>query len=194
MMIRSFVAIDLPDATKNQLQAVVQQLRNQAPRDSVRWTRITGVHLTLQFLGDVKQSDLPRIKEALAQVGQRHAPFEFSVGGVGCFPNTRRPRVLWVGVQEPSGTLAALQRDVGQSLAPLGFEPEKRRFHPHLTLGRVKRGVRSGDLRRLGEVIVTAGVGELDRVGADSFRLMRSELRPSGAIYSSLAMVELSKT
>jgi 2'-5' RNA ligase len=194
MMIRSFIAIDLPDSTKNQLQAVVQQLRDQVPHDSVRWTRITGIHLTLQFLGDVKQSDLPQIEEVLAQVGQRHAPFEFGVGGVGCFPNTRRPRVLWVGIQEQSGALAALQRDVAKSLTPLGFEPEKRSFHPHLTLGRVKRGVRSGDLRRLGEVIVTAGVGELDRVQTDSFRLMRSELRPSGAIYSSLAVVELSKT
>ncbi len=193
-MIRSFVAIDLPGSSKTKLKAVAQQLRDQVPRDSVRWTRVTGVHLTLKFLGDVKQSDLPQIKSVLAQVGQRHAPFEFTIGGVGCFPNTRRPRVLWVGLQEESGALAALQRDVDQSLVPLGFEPEKRRFHPHLTLGRVKRGVSSGDLRRLGQIIVTAGVGELDRVQTASLRLMRSELRSSGALYSSLAAVDLSKT
>ncbi len=193
-MIRSFVAIDLPGLTKARLKAVAQQLRGQVPRDSVRWTRITGVHLTLKFLGDVNQSDLPQIKQALAQVGQRHAPFEFTIGGVGCFPNTRRPRVVWVGLQEESGVLAALQRDVDQSLVPLGFEPEKRRFHPHLTLGRVKRGIPSGDLRRLGQVLVVSGIGELDRVQATSLRLMRSELRSSGALYSSLAAVDLSKT
>ncbi len=193
-MIRSFVAIDLPNSTKTRLKAVSQQLRRRVPRDSVRWSRVTGIHLTLKFLGDVAQGDLPQIKDVLAQVGQRHAPFEFTVGGVGCFPNTKRPRVLWVGLEEESGNLAALQRDVVQSLAPLGFEPEKRRFHPHLTLGRVKRGVPSGDLRRLGQVIVTAGTGELDRVQAASFHLMRSELRPSGALYSSLAAVAISLT
>lgn len=191
MMIRSFVAIDLPDSTKDVLEGISQRLRRRVPRDSVRWSRVAGIHLTLQFLGNVPESDLPQIKDVLAQVGQRHAPFSFSVGGVGCFPNVRKPRVVWVGVQEESGAMAALQRDVVKSLAPLGFEPEKRAFRPHLTLGRVKRGVRSADLRHLGEVIASAGIGELDHIQVASFRLMRSDLRPSGAVYTPLAVLEL---
>ncbi|MGD9100803.1 MAG: RNA 2',3'-cyclic phosphodiesterase [Anaerolineae bacterium] len=191
MMIRSFVAIDLPDSTKSVLDETAQRLRRQAPQRSVRWSRVTGIHLTLKFLGDVAESDLPRVEDVLAQIGQRHAPFALTVGGVGCFPNLKRPRVVWVGVQEESGALAALQRDVVKGLVPLGFEPEKRAFHPHLTLGRAKRGVRPADLRRLGEVIAAAEVGELDNIQVASFRLMRSDLRPSGAVYTSLAAVGL---
>jgi len=126
-------------------------------------------------------------------VGRRHTPFTFTVGGVGCFPNLRRPGVVWVGVQEDSGALAALQRAVEKGLKPLGFEAERRAFHPHLTLGRTRKGIHSFDQRRLGEVIAAAGVGELAQVHATSFRLMRSDLRPDGAIYSAMAEFPLGK-
>jgi len=192
-MIRSFVAIELPTTTRTALQDVAERLRRQAPPDSVRWTRVEGIHLTLQFLGDVAEANLPHIKAALAEVGRRHTPFTFTVGGVGCFPNLRRPGVVWVGVQEESGALAALQRAVEKSLKPLGFEAERRAFHPHLTLGRTRKGIHSFDQRRLGEVIAAAGVGELAQVHATSFRLMRSDLRPDGAIYSAMAEFPLGK-
>jgi 2'-5' RNA ligase len=190
-MIRSFIAIDLPDSSKAALEELGQRLRRQVPHDSVRWSRVAGIHLTLQFLGDVAEGDLPGIKTALAAVGEQHAPFTFTIGGLGCFPNTRRPRVVWVGVQEETGALAALQRDVEKSLLPLGFKPEKRAFHPHLTLGRTRRDVRPADQRRLGELVSSAGVGELDRVHVASLRLMRSDLRPDGAIYTALAVFDL---
>jgi 2'-5' RNA ligase len=190
-MIRSFIAINLPDVTKDALTKVGQRLRRRAPYDSVRWSKVSGIHLTLKFLGDVAPSDLPAIKSVLAEVATRHTRFRFTIGGVGCFPNVRRPRVVWVGVEEETGALAALQRDVEQSLVPLGFEPEKRAFHPHLTLGRTQRNVRSADLRRLGELIATAGVGELGQVHVSAFHLMRSDLRPQGAIYTALASFAL---
>jgi 2'-5' RNA ligase len=190
-MIRCFVAIDLPNSTRNALRQVGERLRGRAPHDSVRWVRVEGVHLTLKFLGNVAETDLPEIKAALARVARQHGPFAFTVGGVGCFPNVRRPRVVWVGVEEETGSLAALQRDVEKGLIPLGFEAEKRAFHPHLTLGRTRRGLRSGDQRRLGEIIAAAGVGELDRIQVDSYRLIRSDLRPSGAVYTPLAGFEL---
>jgi 2'-5' RNA ligase len=154
---------------------------------------VEGIHLTLKFLGNVAESDLPAIKAALAQIGQQHAPFAFTVGGLGCFPNVRRPRVVWVGIQEQTGTLAGLQRDVEKGLVPLGFEAEKRAFHPHLTLGRTKRGLRSADQRRLGEILAGVEVGELDRINVESFHLMRSDLRPSGAVYTALATFDLSR-
>jgi 2'-5' RNA ligase len=190
-MIRCFVAIDLPDSTKNALRQVGERLRGRAPHHSVRWVRVEGVHLTLKFLGDVAETDLPEIKAALARVARQHGPFAFTVGGVGCFPNVRRPRVVWVGVKEETGSLAAVQRDVEKGLIPLGFEPEKRAFHPHLTLGRTRRGLRSGDQRRLGEIVTAAGVGELDSIQVDSYKLIRSDLRPSGAVYTPLAAFEL---
>lgn len=190
-MIRSFVAVDLPEAARDVLREIGEQLGSQVPGGSVRWTRVSNVHLTLKFLGDVAETDLPEIKAVLAQVGQRHAPFTFTVGGAGCFPNLKRPRVVWVGIREGTGALAALQRDVEKSLVPLGFKPEKRAFHPHLTLGRTRRGVRSSDLGRVGEVVAAANVGELGQVRVKSFRLMRSDLHPDGAIYTSLAVCAL---
>ncbi len=190
-MIRSFVAIHLPDAAREVLGQISEQLSLEVPGGSVRWTRVSAVHLTLKFLGDVAEADLPQIKAALATVGQRHAPFTFTVAGAGCFPNLNRPRVVWVGIQEQTGSLAALQRDVEESLAPLGFKPERRAYHPHLTLGRTKDRVHSSDLRRIGEVVAAAEVGELGQVRVKSFRLMRSDLHPDGAIYTSLAAFAL---
>lgn len=191
MKIRSFIAIDLPDSIKDALARVGQELRDQVPRRSLRWSRVSGIHLTLKFLGDVEEADLSKIGDVLKQVGGRHTSFTLSVGGVGCFPNPRRPRVVWVGVQEDSGALRALQRDVEKSLAPLGFEREKRSFHPHLTLGRARRNVSSTDQRRLGEIIAATELGELGQVQVASFRLMRSDLRPDGAVYTLLAAFEL---
>ncbi len=207
-MVRSFIAIDLPDPFKEILRRTSEQLRRQAPDGSVRWARIDAIHLTLKFLGNVAQSDFSSIEAALVQVGQRHAPFTFTSGGVGCFPNVRKPRVVWIGMQEETGALAALQRDVEKSLIPLGFESEKRAFRPHLTLGRIQRRVRPADQRRLGEVIASAarvptcpggecqgqdGVGGVGHVHVRSFRLLRSDLRPSGAVYTSLALFDLKR-
>jgi 2'-5' RNA ligase len=190
-MIRSFVAVDIPDSVKNELEKIGELLRREIPGARMRWSRPSGVHLTLKFLGDVSESDLPNIKTALAQVGARHNPFSLVVGGLGCFPNARQPRVVWVGVQEEGGVLAALQRDVEKSLAPLGFKPEKRAFHPHLTLGRARRDIRHSDQRLLGELTASMPAEGLAQVRVESFRLMRSDLQPDGAVYTSLQLFAL---
>jgi 2'-5' RNA ligase len=191
-MIRSFVAIDLPDTAKDALLELGQQLRHKAPDRSVRWSRVSGIHLTLKFLGDVSEDSLPGIKAVLGRVAQHHAPFRCTIEGVGCFPNTRSPRVVWAGVREESGRLLALQRDVENDLTPLGFKPEKRPYHPHLTLGRTARHVRSADQRTLGDVIAGSDVGELAQLQVESFLLMRSDLRPDGAVYTPLGTFPLS--
>jgi 2'-5' RNA ligase len=191
MMIRSFIALDLPASAKKALEEISQRLRDQVSHSSVRWSRVSGLHLTLQFLGNVDGTELPPIKAALTEVGQRYAPFTFAVAGLGCFPNPKNPRVVWVGVQEETGVLRALQRDVEKSLIPLGFKPERRAFHPHLTLGRVRRDARPSDQRQLGEIIARTEVGELDQVRVRWFRLMRSDLQPDGAVYTPLAVFNL---
>jgi 2'-5' RNA ligase len=190
-MVRSFVAINLPNDVKEALQRVAEEQRAIMPERSIRWSRVSGIHLTLKFLGDVAESDLPAIKAALAGCCVDHVPFFFSVGGMGCFPNVKRPRVLWVGVTEETGRLTALQRDVEQHLEGLGFAREKRAFHPHLTLGRTRQGLRSSELTRIGEAVASSEVGELGKVHVDKIHLMRSDLRPDGAVYTSLQRVSL---
>ena len=184
--IRAFIAIPLPHPLLDRLSALQRQLESQIPSRSVRWVRVEGIHLTLKFLGDTPTEKLPDIKRALTAVA-RHAPAcTFTVGELGCFPNPRRPRVVWVGVQEPTGRLAALQDGIEEVMAPLGYPPEGRGFTPHLTLGRVRPGARRDEVSRVGEV-VTGKTGEpLAEVSADHFALIRSVLKPTGAEYTTL--------
>jgi 2'-5' RNA ligase len=184
--IRAFIAVPLPHPLLDRLSALQRQLESQIPSRSVRWVRAEGIHLTLKFLGDTPTEKLPGIKRALTAVA-RHAPVcTFTVGELGCFPNPRRPRVVWVGVQEPAGRLAALQDAIEEVMAPLGYPPEGRGFTPHLTLGRVRPGARRSDVARVGEVVTGTTVESLAEISGDHFALIRSVLKPTGAEYTTL--------
>jgi len=184
--IRAFIAIPLPHPLLDRLSALQRQLESQVPSRSVRWVRAEGIHLTLKFLGDIPTEKLPDIKRALTAVA-RHAPAcTFTVGELGCFPNPHRPRVVWVGVQEPTGRLAALQDAIEEVMAPLGYPPEGRGFTPHLTLGRVRRGARRDEVSQVGEVVAGTTVESLAEISGDHFALIRSVLKPTGAEYTTL--------
>ena len=189
--IRTFIAIELDESIKDELTSLQERLRAEAPRGSVRWVRSEAIHLTLKFLGDVPADQIGEITRALQKSCQGFAPFSLSCGELGCFPDLKRPRVVWVGVQEETGTLAQLQKAIEENVAPLGYPPEKRKFSPHLTLGRVQRRVSSGDLHRLGELVGASEIGTLGQMEVRSVNLMRSDLRPSGAVYTRLAEAEL---
>jgi 2'-5' RNA ligase len=185
-IIRAFVAAPLSESLLRELARLERRLEERVPRRSVRWVQPGSIHLTLKFLGDTSTEKLPGITQALAAVARNAPVSTFTVGGIGCFPNTRRPRVVWVGVQEPTGRLAALQDAIEEVLAPFGYEPEGRGFTPHLTLGRVRRKVRHSDVTQVGEVVAGTEVGQLAEVVADRFELIRSVLRPTGAEYTTL--------
>jgi 2'-5' RNA ligase len=184
--IRAFVAVPLPDSLLRQLTGLQRRLEERVPHRSVRWVRAEGIHLTLKFLGDTPTDELPGIKQALAAVARNASAATFTVGEIGCFPHTRRPRVIWVGVQEPTGRLAVLQDAIEEVMVPFGYKPEGRGFTPHLTLGRVRRKVRRSDVAQVGEVVAGAEVGQLAEVAADRFELIRSVLKPTGAEYTTL--------
>ena len=184
--IRTFIAIPLPTSMLKELTALQRHLEKQMPSRSVRWVRAEGIHLTLKFLGDTPVSKLPEIKRALAVVARNAPPCPFTVGGLGCFPNLRRPRVVWVGVQEPTGRLAALQSAIEEVMTPFGYPPEERDFTPHLTLGRVRRRLPRSTVARIGEVVGATAVGVLGEVSAKHFAFIRSVLKPTGAEYTAL--------
>jgi 2'-5' RNA ligase len=189
--IRSFVAVELSDEVRQALAAVQRDLKVQAPPGAVRWTRPDSIHLTLQFLGDILPDQVEAIAGALRAACAGRAPFAFELAGAGVFPNLNRPRVVWVGVVEPSGALSALQQRVVQALAPLGFVPEERGFSPHLTIGRAARDAGSRDLAALGALVARAGIGSLGRVAVNAVNLMKSDLKPDGAVYTPLAVIPL---
>ena len=192
--VRTFIAIELDETINAALTGLQRQLKAKAPQGSVRWVRPEGIHLTLKFLGDVPVNRIEEIERALTQACAGFPAFSFSVGELGCFPNPRRPRVVWVGVQEESGTLAGLQKAIEDGMEKLGFAPEGRRFHAHLTLGRTQRRASSGDVRRLGQLISEADIGELGQMEVRAVSLMKSDLKPTGAVYTRLAAARLEGT
>jgi 2'-5' RNA ligase len=184
--IRAFIAVPLPQALLDELGALQDNLERRIPPGSVRWVRPEGIHLTLKFLGDVPLSQVPDFDKALEELS-RHAPScTFTVEGLGCFPNSRRPRVVWVGVQEPTGRLAALQDGVEEAMAHFGFKPEGRGFTPHLTLGRVGRRSSAGQAAQVGSEVAETTAGRLAEVSVDGFVLIRSVLKATGAEYTTL--------
>lgn len=190
-MWRLFIAIPLPDVVVSYLRAIQENLRQQAPARTVRWVAPEGIHLTLKFLGDVPLTHAGDIEGALVEAARAHDGFALSIGGLGCFPNPNRPRVLWAGIEGERHALAALRDDVERQVAPLGYPTEDRPFSPHLTLGRIRPEASRTDAATVGSLLghVTVGTAHTWRVGHVS--LMRSELSPRGAIYSELARAPL---
>ena len=137
---RLFVALEPPEPVRRRLGAIADELRRAAGRagDEIRWVPAANVHLTLQFLGAVPEERVPAIEAALRDAAAGTRPLALAVRGAGGFPNARRPRVLWAGLEGDLASLAALVAALGARLAKLGFPPEDRPFSPHLTLGRAR--------------------------------------------------------
>ena len=187
--LRTFIAIELDQELKTTLAGIQARLRGAVPPRAVRWVQPEGIHLTLKFLGDTPLDKVEQVKVALARAAGQIPAFTVTVGGVGCFPDARRPRVVWVGVQEPSGSLARLWQTVESQVAPLGFPTEKRPFSPHLTLGRVQRYASGGEVRDIGqavEALAAEMAGAQDEMAVTSVAYIKSDLRPTGAIYTTL--------
>ena len=189
-VIRAFIAISLSEEIYLGLEQVLRDLKSSLPGGPVRWVPGRNIHLTIKFLGDVSLTSLDMLLTMLQTEAARHLQFDFSVGGLGAFPNPRRPRVVWVGVEAPP-ELASLHRGVETEMARLGYAPEERPFSPHLTLGRVTRNANPGDLHQLSNVLETYKVGFLGVTRVQAIHLFRSDLQPSGAIYTRLQAASL---
>jgi 2'-5' RNA ligase len=178
---RTFIAVDLDEALKKSIAALVDELKPLA--GNVRWVGASGMHLTLKFLGEIPEDEAAGVSSVLGHIAARHQPFPLLIKGTGVFPRGRRnPRVFWVGAV-PVPALISLQEEIEREMEKRGFERERRPFRPHLTLGRVKfpapldslvKGLQRHEQRIFGEMNV------------HGFVFFRSILRPSGAEYSVL--------
>ncbi|MFZ0786280.1 MAG: RNA 2',3'-cyclic phosphodiesterase [Candidatus Acidiferrales bacterium] len=170
------MALDLSQAIRDALREPMAKLQPLAK--NARWTRPEGMHVTLKFIGNVDAGKLDAIRAALATV-RSDAPVEMRVRGMGFFPDERRPRVLWSGI-EASANLAPLAADTERTLEPVGIPREERKFTPHLTLARLK------DSQRLGELVHAVADMKSRDFGSThetEFHLFESVTKPSGAEY-----------
>jgi 2'-5' RNA ligase len=194
-MIRTFIAIELDSTLKEAIAAVQETLRHElyglAAGVRLQWVRANAIHLTLKFLGDIEEGRVGDILQALEETGRSHEPFSVDVKGFGVFPNLRAPRVFWMGFSGQTDRLIGLAGSIDAALMPLGFPVEPKPYTPHLTLARVKE-----QSRTIGNALADSGMmRDVTSRGTLSVRvvaLMKSELRPSGSVYSRLGAVALS--
>jgi len=181
---RLFVAIPLPANVKAELNALIHVCRREA--GFVRWVRPEHLHVTLKFLGDVEAEQESRSVRALEAL-ESLAPFQFNLAHVGAFPDRRRPRVIWTGIEKGQDQVVNLAGEVERLLAEAGFEREARPFSPHVTIGRLKD---KGDLNSLWNAM-TANTFVGTPCAAADVRLVHSTLTPRGPIYTDVASFAL---
>ncbi|MEW6214046.1 MAG: RNA 2',3'-cyclic phosphodiesterase [Nitrospirota bacterium] len=180
MDLRCFIAIEVPEPIKRDIGGLIEILKKY--NVDVKWVVYENLHLTLKFLGSTPEVLLPKIVKSLSNIVLSYEPFYIKICSIGVFPNRRYPKVIWVGVED-SEIVKRLQRDIEDSMTLLGYQREGKEFHPHLTLGRVRSQKGMANL-----------ISELDNlkwkdfggINVESIKLMKSELKPKGAVYSCL--------
>lgn len=190
-LLRAFIALEIPAPIREAIQQQTAALRKSADSSLVRWVPAGNLHLTLKFLGDVPSANLPFLTQMLAREAGQQARFSMQVGGLGAFPNSRRPRVIWIGIRAPEA-LSALARSLESATRRLGYPPEERPFSPHLTIGRVKQAASPADLQRVHVALEAIQVGPLGSADISAVHLMKSDLRPTGSVYTRLFSAPLS--
>ena len=184
-LLRAFIAVEIPPEIHQAIESKTAPLRAALDTSLVRWASIDNIHLTLKFLGDISPANMEMLSQMLSvEVGQ-HAAFVLKFGGLGTFPNSRRPRVIWIGIQAPA-ELEALQHGIEAAAATLGYPSEGRPFSPHLTIGRVKQQVRAAGIQKIRSALEQTKVGALGTAQVSAVHLFKSDLKPSGAVYTKL--------
>lgn len=193
-MIRSFVAILLPDDLRESIAATIEALRPLGT--AVAWVPPQNLHITLQFLGNQTEERLAEAGAALEEAGTGCVPLDLTFHGIGAFPGLERPRILWIGVAQGALEARALQARVAEALARRGFVREDRAWHPHLTIGRVfdDRRWRREAGPPLRSALAKAAATRFGTVRVGEVALMRSDLSPKGARYSVRRVAALSPT
>ncbi|MFH0729946.1 MAG: RNA 2',3'-cyclic phosphodiesterase [Pseudomonadota bacterium] len=185
--LRAFIAIELPPPVLLATGDAQKKLKAAGLR--LKWVRPENLHLTLRFLGDIAQSRIPEIVAAIRSASKEVIPFALNAGGIGVFPNFRAPRVIWMGIDGDLDTLGGICQRLEEKLTPLGFPPEGRPFTGHLTLGRVAERI---NIPLLQNAVSAADPIESGIFTVDRICFIKSDLRPTGAIYTRLAEIILS--
>lgn len=180
--IRAFLALDPPPEVLRKIADIQGALRRNI-QGALSWVRPEGIHLTLKFFGNIAAKDVSAVSEVVAGQAAGARPLNLEAKGLGVFPETRRPRILWLGIGGEVGRLIAMQKAIDQGLEACGFPREERPFRAHLTLARIKS---PQGLSGLGGALTAKGSESAGKFTATGLKLFKSELTPKGAIYTTL--------
>lgn len=183
---RVFIAVELTESIKEELAQLQESLRGTG--DKIKWVNSSLIHLTLKFLGEIREEGLKKVLQASREVAAKFSSFKIKIKGTGVFPDSPSPRVIWVGIEGGENNLETLARQLEEELARQGFAKERRKWVPHLTLGRVKVLKKKGKLREL--VLKYKGIegGEME---IRNISVIESRLTPKGPIYTLLERIPL---
>jgi 2'-5' RNA ligase len=184
MTIRAFIAVELPASLREQIIKQTDRLRQPLGEDLMRWVPSENMHLTLKFLGDVPANHLDFIKQALSQIAKQFSAFDLQLSGLGSFPNSKQPRVLWVGIHAPA--LHTFQQNIENGMNKLGYKKEERPFSPHLTLGRARQPNSPIDSVKIRDALQSIQLGKIGTARVNSVHLFKSDLSPAGSEYTKL--------
>lgn len=178
---RVFIAVELPESLKKEIANI--QKRMKILPDKVKWVNHSSIHITLKFLGEIKEQALNSVFKATHDVARKFEPFVVEVKGTGVFPNPNNPRVIWIGVEEGSDKLAQIVQQLEEELFNRGFPKERKKWVPHLTVGRIKWLTSKEGIRKIIEEEKETQAGKM-RV--EFISVMQSHLTPKGALYKPL--------
>jgi len=185
-LIRSFLAIELPEAIRKRIEEIQRDLRSS--NSDVRWVSPEKIHLTLKFFGNIEESRVDTITKSIEPLVGGTPQFSLEVRGMGVFPNIRNPRVIWMGLIDEKQVLIPLQKQLESTLETIGFQVEDRLFRPHLTLGRMNSGRGKDELTGRIQKHKEEKFGDVE---VKRLVLFKSDLRPIGPIYTPLGQIEL---
>ena len=188
-LLRAFIAIEIPPEIKKAISIQTASIQKDSGR-IVRWVATENIHLTLKFLGEVSLANMEMLTQAIQMECEQLPSFDITVASLGCFPNPRRPRVIWIGLDIPH-QLNKLQRQIDTTAARLGYSAEDKPFSPHLTIGRIREQSAPTELQTLRDLLERTTIGVLGTFTVREICLFKSDLKPGGPVYTRLLTIPL---
>ncbi|MCP4109934.1 MAG: RNA 2',3'-cyclic phosphodiesterase [Desulfobacteraceae bacterium] len=183
---RTFIAFNLQEHIISHIRTVQNSMKSHEFKAS--WVRPENIHLTLKFLGNINEADVEKIGRKISDSASEYSPISLAAKGVGVFPGIKRPRVIWIGLKGQTDILIELQKKLDENLEQIGFPRENRPFKAHLTLARIRGHI---DSKKLLDAIKEIGDFESETFIAGNLTLFKSDLKPTGAVYTKLVSAKL---
>lgn len=185
-LLRAFIALEIPSKVQEAIFRATSNLQ-KGTRSFIRWVPAENIHLTLKFLGDISPANVEFLTQMIRTEADAYHCFEIHLTGLGSFPSPKRPRVIYIGIQAPT-ELEALQHSIEAATRRLGYASEDRSFSPHLTIGRVKNAlhISADDQQKIRHALEETKIDSLGTARVDSVHLYKSDLKPTGSVYTKL--------